>query len=339
MGSWNMWNGFVKSQWRVIQKPISKGNLVDQRVVRAVLKCCLVAILPSIGIAAEVDGSTQEISRPDPYANLKITIKEEPITKTKKRGPSEKSERLNSAAQSTGVKKASIKQSDSVLSRATAELVVEKSDLSAGFLTTPGTVQYVVEPLKNPVSGGGFELAVSAQIYRPAGVMKLPSMEAFDVATAGARPMAGIEARWFSFNFNRGPQVFSLGPFLSFGYAQFPVKLRTPSGAAISKSELHLLRAALGGGLGWQPSQLSAWSARFDFGFGQFTETLASTSSYANHTATTVFAGAGIFLQRRVFERWGLFLGYESRYPVRGEPDELKLQRENVMAGLTGSFR
>lgn len=246
------------------------------------------------------------------------------------------------APNKTSKKKAAQDPEQPIASTASAELTVEKSDLSSGVLPTPGTVRSAIAPVVDPVSRPVFEAGLSLQSYQPAGRMKLPSMEPFDLGTIPAGPMLALEVRWLPLHFAAPfapSQPLSFGPFMSVGYSALPVKLSTPSGAPITKTELHLLKAEAGGALAWQPAERSPWGARFELGGGQLTETQASSSSYANHSAALLFASAGLYGERRFMERLTVFLGYDHRVPLRGEPDEITLQRSNILAGLTGGFQ
>ena len=294
---------------------------------------------------------------PDPYASLKIgngahkslkaSADEELSASSSESRKSDShlrlAEKLSSRkAASKKKSKASKNAADDVSSpidaTAKAELVPEKNEQSVGILPTPGTVRSSIDSVSNPVTRAPFEVSIAYQTYKPAGIMRLPSMDAFDLGTIPAGPMIDAEVRWFAKRFETARPL-AVGPFLSVDYSQMPVKLHSPSGAAISKTELHILKAEVGGSLGWQPSVGSVWGARLELGGGQLSETQASTSSFANHTSSLLFASAGIYGERKVLEHLTVFVGYDYSVPVAHEPDEISLQRSNLLAGLSGGFQ
>jgi hypothetical protein len=317
---------------------------------------CANAVAAAPGAASAAPVATAPKPTPDPYAALKIGKGSKSLKQTADAeiagssdlGNLDENIRLaeklsqrqgirKNAKKDAKAKKKSAQKQDlnaPIGTTATQELVPDKADQSAGILPTPGTVRSAIEPVKNPETRATFEADVAFQTYKPAGIMRLPSMNPFDLGSIPAGPMIVFDIRWFAAHFETRQPV-AIGPFFSFGYSSLPVKLTSPSGTAISRTELHLIKAELGGALGWQPSLGSPWGARLELGGGQLTETQASTSSFANHSSSLLFASAGLYGERKVIEHLTVFAGYNYSAPIGSQPEEIELQRSNLLAGLT----
>lgn len=280
----------------------------------------------------------------EPYMNYKFGTgesKKEATYGTKKAANAESgdTERVTKRASKKDKKKKPKKQAEqeSAARTAESELALSPEDKTPSIVETPATVRLSVAPVVNPMSWPSFELGVSVQSIQPRGVMRLPGMEAYNLDGLAARPMMALEFRWLPIQLASDHPV-SFGMFSSLGYAEHTLSIVSPAGVRLENTVLRSIKLQIGGAALWKYSLGSPWALRGELGAGQFSVAQSSTSSYANQSATETFASAALFGEYHFWERFAFFTGLDYRTPVRGEPDEIVLQRMNIMAGLTGGF-
>jgi hypothetical protein len=282
--------------------------------------CLLLLSAPRTFAASEKDNY--------PYMNISPQASgnslDQPRASAKKKKKKSKSKKKVAAWESTSKK-------------AQEELQLAPGDMTKNVIATPATVSSSIEAVQNPIKEPSFEISASVESYQPAGRIKLPGFDAYDLNKVSAAPMVAVDFRWMPIKLDLHYPT-TAGPYASLAYAQQEMSLITPSGVRIENSKIQATSGELGLAASARLSDLSKWAAHVQFGLGQFNSVQTSATSYANRSAQESFLSAGIFGDYRILDRVSVFIGYDYRAPLRGEPDEIILQRSNFLAGLTGGF-
>ncbi len=221
---------------------------------------------------------------------------------------------------------------------AQTELIIPADARSRDVLPTPATVLSKIEPVQNPLGAKLFEIGLSAQMYQPMGRVELPTLTPYELDGLSAKPMLALELRWLPLDFEMKGAA-SFGLFGSVGYAQHRVNLTSPTGLAIENTELHSLKTQAGAELGWSPSASSLWGVRGLLGYGQLLVTQSSNSAFASMSGTVRFASVGATFERKFFDRWTAYAGYDYRIPVQNASTQFDIQKSNIVAGILGGFQ
>lgn len=210
------------------------------------------------------------------------------------------------------------------------ELSVPTKERSANLSVTPATVSTKVEAVESPIRWPSYQVDFALEAYRPAGQMKLPGFDAYELDALGIRPMPSLAMRWL-------PLQSKFGVYASGAYTQQAVSLIGPTGEAFRAATLSTLMWQAGG-VWAHPFADSGWGARFEPGVGEIRVIQSSGTSFANHAASETFLSFAVYGERRIWNWVSGFIGYDHRIPVGAGADEIELSRANFRIGLSGGF-
>ena len=168
--------------------------------------------------------------------------------------------------------------------------------------------------------------------------MRLGDLQPYDLSALGTRPMLSLEAQWLPLNLDSLQPGLQAGVFSSVGYAQHQVNLRSPTGSTLDNTQLHTLKAQLGGEARLRLPGASPWSLQAKAGLGRLNEIQSSSSSIANQSTALTFVSLGLGGEYALLERVSGFAGYEFRAPVQSDDSGASLPRHNLMVGFLGNF-
>lgn len=217
------------------------------------------------------------------------------------------------------------------------ELAASAAQNSSAALPTPATVRSKVLPLQEPITYSAVQMGLSAQNFQVTGQGQVEGLEPYDLGALGTQPMFGLDVRWLPLALRDRSHIL-FGGFVSFGYAQRSLNLRTPTGSALENSKLTSIKSVIGATTEYHLPQSPQWSLAGNLGFGRLDVVQSSSSSFANQSRALNMGVAGVQLQNRIFQRFSVWAGYEYWRPV-GATLELSVQQHQAMLGFLGSFR
>lgn len=241
-------------------------------------------------------------------------------------------------SKSKSKKKKAPATSQALQETAASELSISQKEKSTEVLETPATVRLSVAPVKSPIVYSAFQLGVSVQSYQPVGLGRVEGVDPYDLSALGTRPMASVDLRWLPIETSLLPNT-NIGGFVSAGYAQHPVKLRTPTGTEIKNTRLQTLKAEAGFALTRHSGAHPRWGGTLLMGMGRLESIQASDSAFANNSSSLLYGSASLLAEYRWFDQWSLTGGYVNRLRLTRTSDNLDVQRHNFVIGFLGSFR
>jgi hypothetical protein len=222
-------------------------------------------------------------------------------------------------------------------SRAVHELMLPKDDLSVGVLPTPATVRSRVEEVTNPARPLEYRLGISIQPFSPKGSMPVTDLAPYNLADAGTNPMFAIEGQWLPLTFENVAGL-KAGPFVSLGYAQFDLALRSPTGVQLEDTKLHAIKAQLGATASYELPQSPLWSLHGNLGVGRLQLIQSSASAAANTSSAINFASLGLSLERSLSTNFSAYVGYDLRLALNRITEGADVPNHNFLIGLLGNF-
>jgi hypothetical protein len=302
--------------------------------VKSVLLICA-ALLPLSAFAADNAGKAGKSKDDYPYLNYGIEAWK---TVTPKKKGDATTSGGKSARQKNRRPQPKVDHNAPIATQADDELEISKDEQSTQILPSPATVQIHVEPVPNPIQRPKFRVGLFVQPYRPQGTMQVSTLQPYDLGTLSTQPMVILETRWLPVRPEAWHGV-SFGLYGSAGYAQNSVDLKSPIGFAIEKTHLASIKAQVGLTSSWRPFGDSGWSFDLNAGAGSLQSAQSSSSSYADHTTSLLFASLGLGIERNITERWSIAAGYDNRSPIRGADEGAAIPRDNFLLGLMGNFQ
>jgi hypothetical protein len=221
--------------------------------------------------------------------------------------------------------------------KAIGELLVRPEEQSTEVVASPATIRTTLHEVQDPTQQATFKLALTVQPFHPAGHVKLPGLNAYELSDLRTQELFGLDLLWLPLRLSETSPA-RVGFYGFAGYGQNSVNLKGPTGVQLADTTLHSIITELGGAASWQPKPESLLGAHVQLGIGRFSSVQSSSSSYGNSSQSEFYATSGIFGDVFVSRNVGLFAGYVYRLPLGAEPAEIVLQRSNLVAGLSGSF-
>jgi len=220
--------------------------------------------------------------------------------------------------------------------------VVPASELSAAPIEpipqASGAIQGLqVAVLPSVEQQIAFEFGVSVQAYQPSGKISLQGVQPYSIGDVGTQPMVALDLAWMPMQFETDWPT-SMGFFASMGYAQHKVSLNDVNGASVSNTVLQSLKTEGGLVASIQPGLESKYRLKLQGGAGHWNQIQSSDALFANQSAYEIFATLGAVGEVRFTRQFAVYLAYEYRSPLQSEPEEIHLQRDNLQAGISGSF-
>ena len=225
--------------------------------------------------------------------------------------------------------------------RAAKELVLPKDDRSTDLLQTPATVRSKVEEVANPLRPLEFLLGVSVQPFSPKGSMPVTDLAPYNLSDAGTNAMIAIDGQWLPLEFEGASGLKSglkSGVFVSVGYAQFNLALRSPTGVQLEDTKLHAIKAQLGLTASYQLPKAPLWSAHGNLGIGRLQLIQSSTASSQNASSAIGFASVGAAAERRLSKAFSVYGGYDFRFALARTSDGADVSNHNWLIGFLGNF-
>lgn len=221
--------------------------------------------------------------------------------------------------------------------QADQELVLKKGELSTGVLPTPATVRSRVEEVKNPVKPLLYRLGVSVQPFQPKGSLQVGDLVPYDTSALGTNAMFALEGQWLPLKFVNTPGL-DAGGFISVGYAQFNVALRSPAGISLENTRLNVIKIQGGATVSYQLPKSPLWSVHGNVGLGRLLEIQSSGAQYANTSTAVNFVSLGGAGERSLLPNLSAYAAYDFRLALDRSTSGADVPMHNVLVGFLGNF-
>ena len=241
------------------------------------------------------------------------------------------------AAQKKRLKSKEVVAPEVLENQAMKELMLPKEDLSTGVLPTPATVRSRIETLENPVHPLEYRLGVSIQPFTPKGTMPVTDLMPYDLEAAGTGAMFALDGQWLPLHFEKVSGL-EAGPFVSIGYAQFNLALRSPTGVQLENTKLHAIKVQLGATASYQLPNSPLWSVHGNLGIGRLQLIQSSSAAYANTSSAMNFVSFGVAGERALSANLSVYLGYDLRLALSRATEGADVPNHNFLVGVLGNF-